>query len=154
MDLQEIKTKLAATKKQIEELRAQAAEEGKKAFSEACQSLFERHEKLIAFGWTQYTPYFCDGEPCEFSVNEELMFELAGVPEGADWIEESYSGHGLCELVTYNASPIPDEYAAIDREVGEVFDLLDQDMCEDLFGDHVLVKVTRDGVETHEYEHD
>jgi hypothetical protein len=31
---------------------------------------------IESFGWTQYTPYFNDGEPCVFSVNEELSVTL------------------------------------------------------------------------------
>src|SRR4051794_25138706 len=54
-----------------------------KAFEVGCRELFEEHAELTSFSWNQYTPFFCDGEPCTFSVwsecpdiNEECGFEL------------------------------------------------------------------------------
>ncbi|UDL15848.1 hypothetical protein QEH42_gp057 [Microbacterium phage Pumpernickel] len=39
--------------------------------------------------WEQYTPYFNDGEPCEFSVNEPRIVFEDDVPDGST-IREAY----------------------------------------------------------------
>ena len=40
-------------------------------FTESSQELFDKHPLLESFSWTQYTPYFNDGDTCSFGVNEE-----------------------------------------------------------------------------------
>jgi hypothetical protein len=47
-------------------------------------------ETIASFGWTQYTPYFNDGDPCVFSIHQCLVVKLAPVP-----LEQaSYDDHG------------------------------------------------------------
>ena len=41
-----------------------------------------------AVAWTQYTPYFNDGEPCEFSVNDKL-FSFVTLEEYETLLEEN-----------------------------------------------------------------
>lgn len=40
------------------------------------------------------------------------------------------------------------------RDIVDFLQLIDNDTLRDMFGDHVMVTVTRDGIETEEYEHD
>ena len=35
--------------------------------------------RINTIGWRQYTPYFCDGDPCEFSVGQP-WFTTTGLP--------------------------------------------------------------------------
>ena len=37
-------------------------------------AFFEQHKCIKAITWTQYTPYFNDGEPCEFNVYDLNAF--------------------------------------------------------------------------------
>ena len=39
---------------------------------EFSKDLFDRNPELENFGWTQYIPYFNDGDPCEFGLYEIL----------------------------------------------------------------------------------
>lgn len=41
---------------------------------ERAQQIFEQHSDLDSFGWTQYTPYFNDGDACVFGVNSSYPF--------------------------------------------------------------------------------
>jgi DNA repair exonuclease SbcCD ATPase subunit len=66
--------KLQALTKEIEEARAKMKKEGKVAINEAIQSLLENVPGLHAIEWTQYTPYFNDGDPCYFSVHDVHAF--------------------------------------------------------------------------------
>ncbi len=42
----------------------------KGAFDEIFKVYFEKCPEVSAVGWNQYTPYFNDGESCEFSVGD------------------------------------------------------------------------------------
>lgn len=59
---------LGAEVKRMQEEMREAAQE---AVKDGTQAIFAEYGDLIEqFGWTQYTPYFNDGEPCEFSMGE------------------------------------------------------------------------------------
>lgn len=51
-------------------LKAKMQAEGQDALKEAFSSFFAAHPQARAIVWTQYTPYFNDGDACTFSVNE------------------------------------------------------------------------------------
>ncbi|WP_345633516.1 hypothetical protein [Streptomyces lacrimifluminis] len=122
---------------------------------------------IVEFGWTQATPYFNDGEPCEFSahslwvrtdadreVEDEYEMELGYNHPSLgkrpktwdsatkDWSYQQYEG--------------PDE-ARYDRclalskaiEGGEFYDVL-----LEAFGDHARLTVRETGIEIEFYEHD
>jgi len=69
------------------------------------------HEEITGIAWTQYTPYFNDGEPCVFSVGEP-DFRLAGVTDPADedgeiyfdysWQEEDFEENGRLWVGPWN----------------------------------------------------
>ena len=42
----------------------------KNAFEDIFKTFFSLCPEIKAVGWNQYTPYFNDGEPCEFSVGD------------------------------------------------------------------------------------
>lgn len=53
-----------------------------KRFLDELDAVFAADAGLTAIQWSQYTPYFNDGEPCEFSASEdEAPFVYGGVPE-------------------------------------------------------------------------
>lgn len=48
-------------------------------------------EYIHSFGWTQYTPYFNDGEPCEFGVGEpwfRTIDDVAAKSTAAEDVDE------------------------------------------------------------------
>lgn len=47
------------------------SERAKALFKTAISEIFEKHPCLDSFSWTQYAPYFNDGEPCEFHVHAD-----------------------------------------------------------------------------------
>lgn len=129
------------------------------------------------FGWTQYTPYFNDGDPCYFRVGD--MWVLTVDDPSDEEIEEEgidveeYSviyGHqtlgdidrkwvtredGARERVDAGYTGTrPEEFArayALARAIdSEAFD------AELLaaFGDHATVMITREGITVEHYEHD
>jgi hypothetical protein len=58
----ELKAKIANARKEMETT-------AKNAFTEMSAELFEQNPTLQSFSWTQYTPYFNDGDPCVFRCN-------------------------------------------------------------------------------------
>src|SRR5271167_2490401 len=61
---QELRTKIAEARKVMEDT-------AKGCFTEMTTELFNENPTLMAFGWTQYTPYFNDGEECVFRCNSD-----------------------------------------------------------------------------------
>ena len=78
---------------QIEALQAQAKVYARDIVHKSTAEYFERYGHIIeAISWTQYTPYFNDGESCEFSVHEAYAFFhplLASEDEETEYGEDS-----------------------------------------------------------------
>lgn len=57
------------------ELETKIQEKGKELFAETTKEIFAKHGDIVdTFGWCQYTPYFNDGEPCEFRKYELFIW--------------------------------------------------------------------------------
>jgi hypothetical protein len=125
------------------------AGEGEAALSEAFKELFDKHPKLKAVRWKQYTPYFNDGEPCEFSVHDPyILFE--GCPEDGGDYEDGYM---CCSY--YKDEKNPEGFGAAAEAVKAIFRAAPEELLEATFDDHVQVTATRDKTfEVEEYRHD
>ena len=65
--------KLEKIKEKIAKLEAERDREAENYTKKQFKKLFKDHKDLESFSWTQYTPYWNDGDTCEFSVyNEEI----------------------------------------------------------------------------------
>lgn len=152
----------------VAQARRDCAKQGKKAFREACADLFASHPGLGKFGWTQYTPYFNDGEPCVFSVGDLCMFSCDGMPtstlsEDEEEDEDDYFSGPWRERATgeWRYADGWSESALLALEAcKEIVDALGnmEETAMLAFGDHVKVIVRRgEGdtvVEVEEYDHD
>lgn len=117
------------------------------AMKASFSDFFDAHPDIYAFRWTQYTPYFNDGDTCEFGVYD-LEYKLGGKPDGwakdtdfaKDWKFCSHDGN------------IQGPY---DSEVEDFWEgLKDEPIFKTIFGDHVIILVTREGFTVAGYEHD
>lgn len=104
----------------------------KSEFPAILKPLFEKYPAVEKIRWTQYTPYFNDGDECTFSAN---VWDIAiNDDEMYDGAEEN--------------SEAADEFSKALKEIPS-------EMLKEVFGDHVEVIVHANGtVETEEYEHD
>lgn len=143
---EQIRAKSAALNEQIAALRKEAAEMVKPML----QEFIAANPQVKAITWSQYTPYFNDGDPCTFSVNEPYFFFGEEDPEEDEGHDAWSMGHAeyrpsleVCSEETGAAC------SALAKELGQLDDAL-----EELFGDHVKVIVTADGVSVDEYNHD
>lgn len=143
--------KLKALEDKMAALHEQMQKEGQVAFNEAIKEVFDAHPEVEAFRWCQYTPYFNDGDTCEFCVNSDvdiLPVDKAPLPhteqEKYRYAQEDswYCG--------YNGMPKEFEGAANDFSSCLRVD----DLLLILFGDHVKITAWRDRIEVEEYNHD
>lgn len=174
--LERIKEKIANINKQKQEL----TEELRKEFAPMFEPLFEKSEgKITSIGWTQYSPYFNDGNDCTFSVRLDYLHINGDQEDDIDSLsEEKYviinqenekevkhylnlKGYKWMSNNTLGQSGyLPNEnydntLADLVNDFKEVLSSIDDEFYQDLFGNHVLVTVYADGrVETEEYEHD
>ncbi len=117
--------------------------------------------------WNQYTPHFNDGEECVFSVQDpEFKFNL-GAPVGEDdnnenghdegWYDEWQINDKFFEKRSdvLNYKQVEECKKAV-KSIQAVFNKIREmeDTMKSMFGDHIQVTVTADGVETEEYDHD
>lgn len=143
----EIVEKIKLAMKEFEDKRKELTEQLKKDFPALLAPLFEKYPGVKNVRWTQYTPYFNDGDPCEFSTNASW----ADLNYNADEDDEEDDDDDS-EKVKAEAIEVPDE---AEDEFQEVLGSIDDSFYKDLFGDHVEVTVLRDGTITiEEYQHD
>lgn len=148
---------------EIKKLKKEMIEASNKIFTDISKSIFEEHPKVKSFSWTQYTPYFNDGETCYFSVNNDYISINDQSVDESDWISETkitkYGTwnrekkvyEGRVEVPNLNYDP---ELAKAADEIREFLKQFDDDFFLEQFGDHAEVVVTEDGVNINDCEHD
>ena len=113
----------------MNQVREEIKKLGSEAFSEAYAPLFNQYPEVESVSWTQYTPYFNDGDSCTFSVRELRI-------NGEEEWDANESMEALFKI-----------FKEVHNQDNEIF--------LQCFGDHVEVTITRDGnVDVSEYSHD
>jgi hypothetical protein len=150
-------------RQQMDKILSEAREQVKPKFHEAISGFFEEFTEIQAITWAQYTPYFNDGDECVFSTREvyfvpaeiptEELEEYGDVKDLSEWEYEeiSYSAnYGLCADWLEKPSP------KLKKSMKAIYNFVyhNDKFFKDIFGDHVKVFITRDGVTVTEYEHD
>lgn len=222
--LNTLKTEHKSLQDQINELNSQMREKSKLLMKEAFREFLGKYNEVVEnVYWTQYTPYFNDGEACEFSVHDAFIL-LKDDEDACDYEGSSlYSEDDIVNLKSkiadieawekdpmaaarkhqaeymkrYNRDPFsydggrygnnktPEEKMAewkphyatketyqeelktaeyilskypnlkVDfEEIKRMINGLDEDLMKAMFGDHVKVVVSVDGIEVEEYDHD
>lgn len=216
-------------KAKIDELNALMKDKSKVLMKEMFAAFFKKYENVVHnIFWTQYTPYFNDGEACEFSVHEafltlssdhedddydddgegstiysekDLEREQKNLITMIEWEKDPIAAaikHKIDYMTRYNRNPfsnqdyynrgktedelmrawkpvysyntsddVRNEISKIENFLSENKDLdkdfnvvanmissIDENLMRAMFGDHVKVVVTKDGIETEEYSHD
>jgi hypothetical protein len=71
--LDTLKSEHKSLKSRIDALKAEMQENSKVLMKEAFREFLEKYDVVDNIFWTQYTPYFNDGESCEFSVGDVYL---------------------------------------------------------------------------------
>lgn len=154
---------LREKQEEIKKLKKEMLEASNKIFTELTKTIFEEHPKVKSFGWSQFTPYFNDGDTCYFSTNTDYIYINGESADESDWINETkitnygtwnrekreYEGRTEVPNLDYD----PDLSKAND-EIKEFLRNFDNDFFMSQFGDHAEITVTAEGVSVDEYEHD
>jgi len=123
--------------------------EGEAAVKDAFKDIFDKFPELEMIWWTQYTPYFNDGDTCVFRVHDFY----AVFPDPASPDDEVDYNDDYNDSWSLKSSKDPRK-----KEIGQAIDELESELPRDVmlsvFGDHVKVVATRKGFAIHDQDHD
>jgi hypothetical protein len=154
-------------KEQLQALKSNYKKLAQELFNSGTKELFDKHEALDSFGFTAYSPYFNDGESCKFSANIDCPY-INGYQE---WCNK---GEGRCDSFEPREGDMfiwnkinRSEYSSTERkyvevagdeklsamvkDVNEFLASFDNDVWEEMVGNHVIVQFTREGLQIEEY---
>ena len=145
--------------KTLIDFRKDMTEKSKKIFHDYLKAYFEAYPKVNAIYWTQYTPYFNDGDTCEFGIHD--VFVRYGFDE-----QSEHGRNSPDEDTTFWDDDLPENLAKLDwqdqdklldpvkKPINKLIHGLGDDVMEGLFGDHASIYANRYGVFVEEYDHD
>lgn len=127
--LNEIEQAVVQYQTRVHELVAELSAELPKIFTR----IFEGNPEIESMGWSQYSPYFNDGDECVFHVHEV----------------DTINGEDVWD------SGKSEEFDLALRQADDVLQSLPEDFLKALYGNHVSVTIHKDGrVETNSCDHD
>lgn len=184
IDLSALEEQMSALNKEIAALKKSHIESSKKVFHNAVAAFFKAFPEIEAMMWHQYTPYFNDGDSCEFSVHD-LYFvtkeDKQNLDDGEIRLDDLYDSNPYAApddyVFKYAKQDGPNKQYYVDkvkewedlveklgprcRELGEglkkfkkIFHSIPDDTMLSLFGDHVTVTATRKEITVDEYDHE
>lgn len=134
---------------------------------DSLKELFDKHPVLKKISWAQYTMYYCDGEPCEFSVydfdiNDINYYDIEyTIKDRRKELEAQRSAARATLFSSEESLKIDEELESfqkleeISSEINELMRGIDNSYFYSLFGDHAKVTLTADGLTVEEYkDHD
>jgi hypothetical protein len=160
MNMNDLKGRFTELKDQIAELQRQFKTQAAMLFAAESKQVFEQFPTLRSFRWTQYTPYWCDGDTCEFGVHMDydltITMEKDGQEERFDEMSPSSTKRQIESGTTWDDKPfVPGAEHWATVAIGDFTKQFDDSLMKELFGDHVEVTVFHTGqVQIGEHEHD
>lgn len=162
---------LTNTKEKLEKARQELEQKFQKEIGGIFKEFLNSQPSIHGFAWVQYTPYFNDGEECVFGVHDIYAFYDNDVVREAfkngdtclayGEIGDDDESGGIVNLSKYDysagySSKKNRKMTDVEKAVGEFVDALNQfkDEFRYAFGDHVMVTVTRDGIDINDYDHE
>jgi hypothetical protein len=166
----------------IKELQDQAAKTSQEVFKSSLAKFFAAVPEVTEIFWRQYTPYFNDGDACEFSVGD-VNFYVGDRENDEDDGYDAYNPFTKPSVYVYDhaaeykavgkkddyyqpkidaynafiAKYDPERVEQIQRAIGDVrnmFREINDDYFLMMFGDHVEITATKDGFQVDEFDHD
>jgi len=156
-------SKLDALIANHEQMKLQFQTQAQDLFKELAKEFWDKNPGLTAVKWTQYTPYFNDGDACVFGVNDVVFTNAPAdeLNEVSPWGD--YEGESEDVFVTSNIGYIMNsdrDWHKRERDaLLKLGDTIDTASCDEfaqavshlddvmlaMFGDHVQVTMTREG---------
>lgn len=143
----------------MEEAQKSAGYHLKQALLDLATPFLKDYPDIYGITWTQYAPYFNDGDPCTFRVND---LELVSGQSEEDLDEDSGGDsawiNGLSRVIASEWSSTIDKSAWKDKRLQTIGDIISdpgvRDVLENTLGSDVRVTITRDEVLMDEYDHE
>ncbi len=151
-------TKMEEFVVKIENLNKELKECFKDALKESADILFQKYPKLESFSWAQYTPYFNDGDPCEFSIYEEPHSLIYGGIDIGEYSEnDSIYNWRTKDLTEFGKTLFTDlgEYKVLQDNLIVFINNLQkmEKTVQSILGEGLVI-IDRNGVEIEDYDHD
>lgn len=155
---------------ELNEQKQKFQKRARTVFSEEFKSFFERFPEVREIVWTQYTPYFNDGDPCTFGVSEPCAKMAPDATLEPDVVEDLKERNDNdcdnCVITTIRDNTCSKWRPAMRSRTQRESDLIDafeqlsslvqgmDDLMQDMFGDHIIVRASSNGFDVEEYDHD
>lgn len=198
MSIETVIQELADFNANYKKVRADFVKQLEPQFAEVFASFFAENPNVGGVQWTQYTPYFNDGDECVFSVNDMYLFPVGMDPDDLSGYDEDLfpsfddvqvyktvleTGKAPADYCSYytdegflQAYRVTGEQYVLDEaanaglneenvdtffktlsdwdKLQTILRNIDDDIYQDIFGDHAKIVVTRDGINVDQYDHD
>lgn len=129
----------------------------KETFNDVIKDFFELVPSVKKVVWSQYTPYFNDGDTCTFAVYSPVFCNFDDDTfisyydeddfDNGQWSYESYSfKNKQSHLVSKDEAEMINFLSSLIES--------NEDFMLDIFGDHQVVVLTSDGIKQEWCEHD
>lgn len=155
--------RISAAMEKLDQLKEEIKVDVEEAVGEILKEIFDHDQRLVTIVWTQYTPYFNDGDECIFSIDvphmgyvkEGVDPETIDEDELAEFADNYYEGTDNIELFEgfyHTEQMLPSTV----KKMKDFYSLIQEidEFIKETLGDHVKVIATRNGVTTEEYDHD
>lgn len=159
---------------EFDKARAKIMQDLQHKLKNAFTAFFNSCPEVEYITWTQYTPYFNDGDECIFSVND-MVYKLKTDTVNEDY-NDLYDAYTSSSISWYLKQPekyakeierfnmfVEDLNISVERlnEINGSFkhfvtllNRLDDEVFKQTFGDHVIITATIDGFDVEEYDHE
>lgn len=164
--MSETMERFEALRVEVEAMQARMKQTAQDLVKNGAAAIFQEYGDIVyAFGWRQYTPYFNDGEPCEFGMGELSILgraDMEDAPEDeyelANWFSENdvwYGGTESFRPWSSNSRLREPRYKEASDAIEALYKVLSyNDLAKEVFGDHVSVLFKESGIEVEEYDHE
>lgn len=149
-------------KAELDALMAEFRDKMKVEFTNITKAFFEE-TGIAMICWTQYTPFFNDGEECTFSINEITFLRNMPAEEDLDEGISAYDLDGYDGYVDMHepgswyfknyTDRTPDPLQPICSRMAALIHS-NEGLMKDLFEDHVSVFITAEKSWTTDYNHE
>lgn len=140
------------------DFKAQFAKKGQERLKEIINEFWAANPAVNVITWTQYTPYFMDGDPCEFSVNEPTFSNATEEDDisALGWGEYDGETEGVWAATDWNVERELKDVEGLNAESIKQFGRFIQseamaDVLKTILGEDVKVVVTREGITATDY---
>lgn len=118
--LNSIKQEFSTLQQQINALNEQMRIKSKELMKESFRAFFDKYDDIVEnLYWTAFTPYFNDGEACEFSVGEMFIL-LKNVEDACDYEGSTIHNENSIEKLRQTISDI-EEWEAAPMEAAQKY---------------------------------